>query len=200
MRRPAVRSLLVVLVILLIPAIAFAGGDGDFSEYEERGLGWMYLASFGFGFLTSLTPCVYPMIPITLAIFGARGGNVSKRRALLLATAYVIGMGATYSVLGVVVTLALGATSFGSQLSHPAIVIPLVLLFVVLAASLFGAFELNLPSGLQARLNQVGGKGFGGAFAMGLVGGLIAAPCTGPFLAGLLAFVATSDNVVFSGS
>lgn len=200
MRRPAVRSLLVVLVILSIPAIAFAGGDGDFSEYEERGLGWMYLASFGFGFLTSLTPCVYPMIPITLAIFGARGKDVSKRRALLLATAYVVGMGVTYAVLGVTIALVSGATNFGTQLGHPAVVIPLVVLFVALAASMFGAFELNLPSGLQARLNQIGGKGFGGAFAMGLVGGLIAAPCTGPFLAGLLAYVSTTGSVIGGGS
>jgi thioredoxin:protein disulfide reductase len=201
MRRP-VRwsSLLVAAAILLLPAVALAAGDGEFSDYEGRGWGWMYLASFGFGFLTSLTPCVYPMIPITLAIFGARGADVSKRRAILLATAYVVGMGVTYSVLGVAVALLSGAANFGTQLGHPAVVIPLVVLFVALAASMFGAFELNLPSGLQAKLNQIGGKGFGGAFAMGLVGGLIAAPCTGPFLAGLLAYVSTTGSVVGGGS
>jgi thiol:disulfide interchange protein DsbD len=191
---------LVVAAIVLIPAIAFAGGDGEFADYEERGLGWMYLASFGFGFLTSLTPCVYPMVPITLAIFGARGENVTKRRAILLATAYVGGMGATYAILGVTIALVAGASGFGTQLGHPAVVIPLVLLFLALAASMFGAFELNLPSSVQAKLNQIGGKGFGGAFAMGLVGGLIAAPCTGPFLAGLLAYVSTTGSVVTGGS
>jgi thiol:disulfide interchange protein DsbD len=200
MRRPALWSVLVVLVIVSIPALAFAGGDGDFSDYEERGLGGMYLGSFVAGFLTSLTPCVYPMIPITLAIFGARGKDVSRRRALLLATAYIGGMGFTYSVLGVAFALLSSATDFGTQLGHPAVVIPLVVLFVALAASMFGAFELSLPAGLQARLNQIGGKGFGGAFAMGLVGGLIAAPCTGPFLAGLLAYVATNATVVGGGS
>jgi len=200
MRRPAVWSVLAILVIVSIPALAFAGGDGELSEYEQRGLGWMYLASFGFGFLTSLTPCVYPMIPITLAIFGARGEGVTRRRALLLATAYVVGMGTTYAVLGVTFALVSGATNFGTQLGQPAVVIPLVALFVALAASMFGAFELNLPSGLQARLNQIGGKGFAGAFAMGLVGGLIAAPCTGPFLAGLLTYVATTGSVVGGGS
>src|ERR1043165_10159505 len=116
MRRPTVWSILVALVIISIPALAFAAGDGDFTEYEERGLGWMSLASFGFGFLTSLTPCVYPMIPITLAIFGARGKDVTKRRAILLATAYVAGMGVTYSVLGVTIALLSGATEFGKQL------------------------------------------------------------------------------------
>ena len=190
---------LVLAVVLLAPAIA-AANDGTFSSYEEKGWAWMFLAAFGFGFLTSLTPCVYPMIPITLAIFGARGDNVSKRRALLLATAYVFGMGVTYSVLGVTFAMIGKAGSFGTQLANPWIVFPLVAMFLALAASMFGAFDLNLPSSLQARLNQVGGKGLGGAFAMGLVGGLIAAPCTGPFLAGLLAFVSTTGSVVGGGS
>lgn len=187
------------MAILLIPAIAAAGGGGEFADAEQRGWLWLYLGAFGAGFLTSLTPCVYPMIPITLAIFGARGKDVSKRRSLGLASAYVLGMGVTYAVLGVLFATIFGATGFGSQLGHPAVVIPLVILFVAFAASMFGAFEINLPSGLQARLNQIGGKGYRGAFAMGSVGGLIAAPCTGPFLGGLLAFTATT-SVVGGGS
>nr|HEX4318052.1 cytochrome c biogenesis protein CcdA [Kofleriaceae bacterium] len=163
------------------PAAAAAAGDdcgNAFNEYQDKGWLWMYLASFGFGFLTSLTPCVYPMIPITLAIFGARGGDVSRRRASLLATVYVLGMGLTYAALGVTIAL-LGKTgSFGTQLGSAYVVVPICLLFVALAASLFGAFTLQLPSSIQNKLGQVGGKGFGGAFAMGLVGGLIAAPCT----------------------
>jgi thiol:disulfide interchange protein DsbD len=182
----------VVLLAVLAPGVAHAA-DGSFSSYQERGWAWMFLASFGFGFLTSLTPCVYPMIPITLAIFGARGAGVSKRRSLALATTYVLGMGVTYAVLGVIVATAFGVTDFGKQLGHPAFVIPLVILFVAMAASMFGAFEMNLPSGLQAKLNQIGGKGFRGAFAMGAVGGLIAAPCTGPYLLGLLAFTAKTS-------
>jgi thioredoxin:protein disulfide reductase len=186
-------SWLAFAVVLLLPALALAD-DGSFASYEQRGLGWMFLASFGFGFLTSLTPCVYPMIPITLAIFGARGDNVSKGRAIALATAYVFGMGATYSALGVGSAMIGKAASFGSQLHNPWIVLPLVVLFLVLAASMFGAFDLNLPSSWQAKLNTIGGKGFTGAFAMGMVGGLIAAPCTGPFLAGLLAYVSTTGS------
>jgi thioredoxin:protein disulfide reductase len=192
-------ALAAAAVVLLVPALAFADG-GDFEKYQQRGWAWMFLASFGFGFLTSLTPCVYPMIPITLAIFGARGKNVTRRRALALATSYVVGMGLTYAVLGVVFALLGGGTGFGSQLANPIFVIPLVLLFSALSASMFGAFDINLPASWQARLNQVGGKGFGGAFAMGLVGGLIAAPCTGPFLAGLLAYVSTTGSVIGGGS
>jgi thioredoxin:protein disulfide reductase len=192
-------SWLAIALVILLPTVAFAD-DGTFSSYEAKGWGWMFLASFGFGFLTSLTPCVYPMIPITLAIFGARGKDVSKRRALLLASSYVLGMGVTYSVLGVTFALIGQAGDFGTQLANPWIVFPLVALFLTLAASMFGAFDLNLPSSVQAKLNQVGGKGFGGAFAMGLVGGLIAAPCTGPFLAGLLAYVSTTGSAVGGGA
>jgi thiol:disulfide interchange protein DsbD len=109
-------------------------------------------------------------------------------------------MGITYATLGVTIAL-LGKTgSFGTQLGSAYVVLPICGLFIALAASLFGAFTLQLPASVQMRLNQVGGKGFGGAFGMGLVGGLIAAPCTGPFLLGLLTFVATTHSVVGGGS
>lgn len=190
-------ALVVGLVIVSIPGVAAAACD-PFNTYQQRGWAWMYLASFGFGFQTSLTPCVYPMIPITLGIFGARGKDVSRGKALLLATAYVTGMGLTYAALGVIVAMIGG--QFGTLLANPYVVVPIVLLFCALAASMFGAFELNLPASWQARLNQVGGRGFRGAFAMGMVGGLVAAPCTGPFLLGLLTFVATSRSVIGGGS
>src|SRR4051812_49248682 len=98
-RRSSVLPWLAVAVVLLVPAIASAD-DGTFQSYQARGWGWLFLAAFGFGFFTSLTPCVYPMIPITLSIFGARGKDVTKRRAIGLATLYVGGMGTTYSILG----------------------------------------------------------------------------------------------------
>jgi thiol:disulfide interchange protein DsbD len=197
MRRSVVWSMAIALAIVAVPSVAFAECD-PFHAYQQRGWLWMYLAAFGFGFQTSLTPCVYPMIPITLGIFGARGKDVSRGRALLLATSYVVGMGLTYATLGVIVALVGG--QFGALLSNPYVIVPIVVLFVVLATSMFGAFELNLPASWQARLNQVGGRGFRGAFAMGLVGGLIAAPCTGPFLLGLLTFVATTRDVLGGGS
>ena len=198
MRRSVVWLAVVIAVfVVLLPGVAAAACD-PFNAVQQRGWAWMYLASFGFGFQTSLTPCVYPMIPITLGIFGARGKDVSRGKALLLATAYVVGMGLTYATLGVIIALIGG--QFGTILANPYVVVPIVLIFAALAASMFGAFELNLPASWQARLNQVGGRGFRGAFAMGMVGGLIAAPCTGPFLLGLLTFVATTRSVVGGGS
>lgn len=198
MRRSVVwPAVALALVVLSLPGCDTAGCN-SFSDAQQHGWGWMYLVSFGFGFQTSLTPCVYPMIPITLGIFGARGKGVTRGRALALATAYVLGMGLTYTALGVIMAL-IGA-QFGTLLANPFVVIPIVLLFAALAASMFGAFDLNLPASWQARLNQVGGQGYRGAFAMGMVGGLIAAPCTGPFLFGLLTFVATSRSVFGGGS
>jgi thiol:disulfide interchange protein DsbD len=196
MRRAVVWAL--PLAILLVPGIA-AAGPNKFECVRQQGWLWAYLVAFGIGFQTSLTPCVYPMIPITLGIFGARG-NVKRSRALALAAAYVGGMGLMYATLGVIFSLIGKETEFGTQLASPFVVIPLVIFFGALAASMFGAFELNLPASLQAKLNSVGGQGFKGAFAMGIVGGLIAAPCTGPFLLGLLAYVATSHDVVRGGS
>jgi thiol:disulfide interchange protein DsbD len=194
-RRP---THLVLLAFALMFVAGCSGGDCGFDQ--DRGWGPMILAAFGAGFLTSLTPCVYPMIPITLAIFGARGKDVPRKRAMVLAAMYVLGMCLMYAVLGVTFASLGKAGDFGTQLASPYVVFPLAALFLTLAASMFGAFDLNLPAAWQAKLNQVGGKGYGGAFAMGLVGGLIAAPCTGPFLASLLLYVATSGNAVGGGS
>lgn len=150
------------------------------------------------GVLTSLTPCVYPLIPITLSIFGARGEHVGRGRALALATVYVGGIATMYTALGVGV--ALTGHGFGAHMGSPWVMVPIALLFVVMAASMFGAFELNLPQSWQMRLSQVGGAGWSGAFVMGLVGGIIAAPCTGPVLAALLAYVATTKSAVYGGA
>ncbi len=163
-----------------------------------HGLLWAYASVFVGGFLTSLTPCVYPLIPITVSLFGARGDDVPRRRAIALASLYVAGIGVMYAALGV--ASALAGRAFGTFMANPWVMVPIAGLFVVMALSMFGAFELALPSGLQQRLSSVGGRGFGGAFAMGLVGGIIAAPCTGPVLASILAYVATTKSVVLGSS
>ena len=145
------------------------------------------------GVLTSLTPCVYPLIPITVGIFGA-GQAQHRSRSVALSATYVAGIAAMYSALGVFA--ALSGKAFGTVLSSPAVVILLAVFLVALAASMFGAFEIALPSGLQQKLSGVKGTGHAGAFGMGLVAGIIAAPCTGPVLAGVLAYVATQRSPV----
>ncbi len=203
MRRPLPRSLVVVAALVglavlalgldLTPELARAADGDEFEKYRARGWTWAYLGAFGFGVVTSLTPCVYPMIPIVIGIFGGRGKRVSRGRAVALASLYVLGMGLMFSVLGVVFAL-IGKQS-GTLLAEPAVVIPIVLLYAVLALSMFGAFELQLPSALQNKLAGVSGEGAGGAFVMGVVGGFTAAPCTGPFLIGILTFVTKTQNV-----
>jgi len=145
------------------------------------------------GVLTSLTPCVYPLIPITVSIFGARQAE-NRARSVALSATYVGGIAAMYSGLGLFA--ALSGKAFGTVLASPAVVVVLALLLMTLAASMFGAFEIALPHALQQKLAGVKGTGFGGAFAMGLVAGVIAATCTGPVLAGVLAYVATQRNAV----
>jgi thiol:disulfide interchange protein DsbD len=168
---------------------------------ECGGIG-TYAWAFGQGVLVDLTPCVYPLIPVTVAVFGAQG--VSKGRALFLAASYVLGMATLYTSLGVGVALAAGGVGFGTWLANPWVVGPLVLVLLALAASMFGAFELQLPSSLENKLANVGGAGPLGAFLMGLVSGLVSAPCTGPVLLNLLAFIAVSADrpggVLYGGS
>ncbi|MBK8237610.1 MAG: thioredoxin family protein [Deltaproteobacteria bacterium] len=159
-----------------------------------------YAWAFGQGVLVDLTPCVYPLIPVTVAVFGAKG--VSRPRALFLASAYVLGMATLYTSLGVLVASTGGA--FGTWLADPRVVLPITVLLLALAASMFGAFDLQLPVSLQSRLNTVGGAGPVGAFLMGLVSGFISAPCSGPALVALLALIAKSSaqghSVAFGAS
>ncbi len=195
------------LCLWLWPVSAQAGVDGYETDLGQKlasvlaggntGV-WAYGLAFLAGFFTSLTPCVYPLIPITVSLFGAHSKEASRRTALLLAACYVGGIAFMYSGLGVVVGLT--GAKFGAFMTSKIVMIPVIVFFLAMAASMFGAFELALPAELNTRLSQVGGKGFLGAFLMGLVAGLIAAPCTGPPLAALLLFVGTQQSVVLGGS
>jgi len=134
------------------------------------------------------------MIAITVSVFGARQAE-SRAKAALLSTAFVLGIAALFTPLGVV--SALTGSAFGSALASPWVVGALAALFMAMALSMFGLFDLALPSALQNRLAEAGGFGVRGAFVLGFANGLIAAPCTGPVLAVLLTWVATTGNVGF---
>lgn len=162
----------------------------------ERGFLLGLLVVFLAGIGASLTPCVYPMIPITMAIIGAKGGG--KLKGFSLSMVLVLGMAVTYTVLGVVAARS-GAT-FGAFAQKPAFLIPVSVLFAAFALSLFGAFEIALPQGLQNKL-QGGGprKGYAGAFFMGLVLGPLAAPCVGPIIGTVLVGIAQKGDVFLGG-
>ncbi|MEM7138933.1 MAG: cytochrome c biogenesis protein CcdA [Myxococcota bacterium] len=186
---------IVVLPSAHASADALARLTAPFSEALEGG---SYLGALGLifvaGLATSLTPCVYPMIAITVSVFGARQTE-SRASAAMLSSAFVLGIAALFTPLGVL--SALTGSAFGSALASPWVVGALAALFTVMALSMFGLFDLALPSSLQNRLAQAGGFGVRGAFVLGFVNGLIAAPCTGPVLAVLLTWVATTGHVGF---
>lgn len=160
---------------------------------SQRGLWLALLIAFGAGLAASLTPCVYPMIPITMAIVGAKGSG--RARGFQLSLALVLGMAVTYTTLGVVVARAGGVA--GAFAQKPEFLFPVAALFALFALSLFGVFELRLPMALQNKLQGDGSrKGLGGAFLMGLVLGPLSAPCVGPIIGTVLVDIATKGDVV----
>lgn len=165
--------------------------DKFMSTMNESPLIGTFIA-FGAGLGTCLTPCVYPMIAITVSVFGAKQAK-TRSQALLLSTSFVLGIVALFTPM--VVISALTGTVFGSVLSNPYVITGIALVFVAVAASMFGAFEMTLPESWMQRLSGVGGAGYGGAFLLGLVSGLVAAPCVGPILTMILTWIATTRNV-----
>ena len=198
----AVRILLAALTfaaVAWLPGLVSSGASGAGSDLRlgallAQGSVLAFAVAFAGGVATSLTPCVYPLIPITVSIFGARKAG-RRREAVALSGLYVLGIAAMYSSLGV--AAALTGKAFGTVMQNPWVIGGVAIVFAMMAASMFGAFELSLPLSWQARLNTVGGAGRAGAFAMGLVSGIVAAPCTGPVLAAALTFVATKGSVAF---
>jgi len=161
-------------------------------KFEGKGLFLMFLLVFLGGLALNLTPCVYPLIPITISYFG--GQSQGKKGSLVAhSVIYVIGMAVTYSILGV--TAAFTGSLFGTALQYPPVLIGIALIMVILALSMFNVYELRVP----AFLNQLAGgsrKGFFGTFFMGLTVGIVAAPCIGPFVLGLLTYVGDKGNVL----
>ncbi|HEY4640400.1 MAG TPA: cytochrome c biogenesis protein CcdA [Thermoanaerobaculia bacterium] len=153
--------------------------------FAERGLPLTLLAIFVLGLALNLTPCVYPLIPITIGYFGSQSGG-SRGHRVALSSVYVVGLAITYSALGVF--SALSGKLFGSWLQLPAVLIFFALMMLVLASSMFGAFDITVPHFITDRSG--GQAGLAGALVMGLLIGIVAAPCVGPFVISLIALVA----------
>ncbi|MCE1205467.1 MAG: protein-disulfide reductase DsbD [Holophagaceae bacterium] len=163
---------------------------------KHEGLVWSLLLVFLFGMGASFTPCVYPMIPITMAIVGAKGSG--KARGFALSLALVLGMAVTYTSLGVLAARA--GSAAGAWAQQPAFLIPVSVLFAAFALSLFGAFEIALPSSLAMKLQGDGSrKGLSGAFFMGMVLGPLSAPCVGPIIGSVLVDIAQKGEVFLGG-
>lgn len=163
----------------------------------------LLLASFfGFGLLLSFTPCVLPMIPILSGIIVGRGQRVTRAQGFALSAAYVLGMAITYAIAGV--AAGLSGAMLAAALQNPWVLGSFAAIFVILALSMFGFYELQLPAGLQARLaetsNQLPGGQYAGVFAMGALSAVIVGPCVAAPLAGALLYISQSRDGVLGGA
>lgn len=166
-------------------AVSRGGRDTVSGIIEERGLFLAFIVIFIAGLALNLTPCIYPLIPITISYFGGQSGGKTSR-AFLLALVYVLGMSITYSILGVVA--ATTGSLFGSALQNPWVILFIAVVLVGLATSMFGLWEIRMPMFLTSRTGTAR-QGYLGALFMGLTVGVLAAPCIGPFVIGLLTYV-----------
>jgi thiol:disulfide interchange protein DsbD len=188
-----------------VPGAATGGDDsesGKIATLLEGGSFWMVVITFfGFGLLLSLTPCVFPMIPILSGIIVGQGHGVTKRRGFMLSLAYVLGMAITYALAGV--AAGLSGTLISNTLQNAWALGAGAAIFVALAFSMFGFYELQLPSFLQSRFteasNRIKGGNLIGVLMMGALSALIVGPCVAAPLAGALLYIGQTGDVVLGG-
>ena len=156
-----------------------------------------YISVFSAGVLTSFTPCVYPMIPITIGIVGGQE-KTGRLHAFILSLSYVIGIALTYAGLGVVASLS--GQFFGSVSAHPATLLIVANIIILFGLSMLDVFMLPMPRFLSKSQVGTNKRGVPGAFFMGLASGLVAAPCTTPVLGVLITYVAAKQNVLFGST
>jgi thiol:disulfide interchange protein DsbD len=173
---------------------ASTGGGAGFAAAQEKGVGALILLCFLAGIGVSFTPCVLPMVPITMGLIGAKGAG-SRAKAFSLSATYVLGLAAVYTALGV----SAGVTGmlFGSWLQSQLIVFSISAFFVVMGISMFGFFDVGVPSFLASRLQGRAGGGYGGALGLGVIGAILAGPCSGPVVASILALIGTEGDLPF---
>ena len=166
--------------------------EGRFSSALERGSILAFVLVFIAGILTSFTPCVYPVIPITIGYIGGRAEG-KRLRGFVLSLFLVLGLAVMMSAAGIIA--AATGQMFGSLTQHSIVIIIVALIFAAMGASMLGAFDISLPSAWQSKMRTTK-KGFLGAFLVGMFTGLVAAPCVGPVLVALLAWIAQSGNLL----
>lgn len=198
------------MMAALTPTVDQATADSSSADAEQpvssqnqladalsnQSLIWTLLIFFGLGAGLAFTPCVFPMFPILSGIIAGQQ-NLTTKKGLYLAFIYVQGMALTYSLLGLVI--ASMGSQFQGYLQHPAVLIAVSVLFVFLAASMFGWINLQLPQSWTSKLTEVSNKqksgNVTGVFLMGALSGLIASPCTTAPLTGALLYVAQTGDL-----
>jgi thiol:disulfide interchange protein DsbD len=162
-------------------------------ELEKKSV-LLFLLAFVLGFLTSLTPCVYPVIPIIMGYIGSQSrGN--KLKGFYLSLWFVLGLGIVYSLLGLVA--AATGSIFGATFQNPVVVVVIASIFILMGLSLAGLFEIPVPSSISAKVQAGGFKSqVIGSLIIGGVAGIIAAPCAGPVLIAILSWISQTRNLV----
>lgn len=187
-----------------IEPLPAAGGEGaQIARLFADGSFWLIVSFFfGAGLLLALTPCVFPMIPILSGIIVGRGDKITHRHAFLLSLTYVLGMALTYAAAGV--AAGYSGSLISSSLQTPWVLGAFAALFVILSLSMFGFYELQLPSALQSRLtdtsNRLHGGHLSGVFAMGALSAIIMGPCVAAPLAGALLYIGQTHDAVLGGT
>ena len=174
--------------------IAQVLGEGNF---------WLVISFFfGAGLLLAFTPCVFPMVPILSGIIVGHGEKMTHRHAFFLSLSYVLGMAIAYAAVGV--AAGLSGELLSSAMQKPAVLAAFAALFVLLALSMFGLYELQLPSAFQSRLtetsNHLHGGHFTGVFAMGALSAIIMSPCVAAPMAGALLYIGKTHDALLGGS
>ena len=164
---------------------------------------WALVAAFfGFGLLLAFTPCMLPMIPILSGIIVGQGHHPTKRHALAMSAAYVLGMAITYAAAGVAAGLA--GSLLSAYLQSPWVLGAFAAIFVLLALSMFGLYELQVPASVQSALARAGGRFPGGkatgVFLMGALSAVIVGPCVAAPLAGALLYISQTRDAVLGGA
>ena len=173
--------------------VAEGGIAGRLTRALERGSFLAFFIVFLGGILTSLTPCVYPMIPITIAVIGAQATG-GKFKGFVLSLFYVLGIAVTFSTLGVIAAKTGGL--FGSFAQHPIAVILIAAIFLLMGLSMLGAFVIQMPASMASKLRGKQRSGFVGAFITGMLAGLVVSPCISPLLVVILTWVAKTGSVI----
>ena len=163
------------------------------SAFKEN-IFYAFLISFLAGILTSFTPCIFPMIPITLSILGHNAEKNTRSENIIRSLLYVLGIALTYSILGVLA--ALTGSLFGNALSNRYVLIFMFLLFFLLALGMWGFIEIQAPAFIRNKFGLGKKQSFAGIFLMGLISGIVASPCVGPVLVSILSYVSLTKNAV----
>ena len=171
---------------------------GGLSAYLQESVFLSFVAVYLGGVLISFTPCIYPVIPITVAFIGARGG--SKSRSFFLSLIYVLGMAVTYTILGAVA--ALSGKLFGQIQSNPWTYFVIGNICILMGLSMFDVFSLSVrtPAFITRVQSKKRTEDIAGSFWVGAASGLIMGPCTAPVLAVTLSYAATRQNVAFASA